>query len=103
MARKKTSPVPRARITVLISFNGMYKGDTAVADYDDTVCAWDSMGLVRAEMIDGGKSPARPSSVEQDDPGRVAPGTGSSVPAGGEQGEDPGAGGHGPFESVDPS
>jgi hypothetical protein len=90
MAAKKTraAKVDMARVTVLISFNGLYKGDVVITEYDDKVCAWESLGLVRAEFEDG-KDPARPSSSEPADSGSVPERAERSGSGRGEQGEDP--------------
>jgi hypothetical protein len=92
-------------MTVLISFNGMYVGDTADVEYTERVMAWESMGLVTTAPVAPqpkrerrGKSQARPGSAEPSVAGGKTLGAGDSGPSGDEQGEGFGAGGYGAAE-----
>lgn len=98
MARKKAvaaKPEPInvtvARVTVLVSFNGMYAGDSAVLPVSDKMQAWADMGLVRID----GASEDRPGGRDPSDQGSVAFGVEDSSEAGGEPSEGFGAGSYG--------
>ncbi len=93
MARRKTIPVPEAEwvtVTTLVSFNGLYAGDRARAEYDDRVKGWERAGLVKVER--DGESQAGPGTADQDDSGGVTAGAGDGSPSGDEPGEGVGAG-----------
>lgn len=57
------------RLTVRTSFNGLYKGDTAVVQYDDRVRGWVAAGLVSVERVTDAPSEAEPGGAEPDDQG----------------------------------
>lgn len=86
MTRKKTV-AKRVTLVVTTSFNGLYKGQTATVDYDDTVSGWERAGLVK--VVGDAPSTAGPGRVVADDPGSVPERAGSEGAAGGEPGEDP--------------
>lgn len=65
MARKTP---PRARVRVLVSFNGMRAGDEADIPLDGKVQGWERAGLV---VIESGTSSAGPGSVEPDADERI--------------------------------
>lgn len=78
--RKKRTSVPGptlAHVTVLVSFNGMLAGDTAVTELTPLVQGWANIGLVsidqtaevELEVMEGGEDPTGPSEPEPDVPG----------------------------------
>jgi hypothetical protein len=98
MAKKQ---MPRTvRVRALVSFNDVRAGDEAWLPWGERVHAWERAGLV--ELIDSevkeirrGESETGPGAVEPDTHERVAVGAEGSVPAGGEPGQDFGAGPYG--------
>ena len=60
---RKTTPT-KARLRVRTSFDGFRRGEEIESTLDGPVAAWVELGLM--EVIEGGKDPAGPGSVEQD-------------------------------------
>ena len=92
-------------MTVLVSFNGLYAGDTAETEYDGLVKGWENAGLIRVDKPDApkkagsrGTRKTRPRTAQPNDQGSVTQGAGDGGPASGEPGEGFGAGGYGAFE-----
>lgn len=81
-------------MTVLVSFNNMYKGDTADVEMSDRVQGWVNAGVVRVD----GASQTGPSAAEPDHQGSVTLGTGDDIAPGDEPGEGFGSGGYGTAE-----
>jgi hypothetical protein len=102
VSRKKTvkSADAMATVTVLISFNGLYRGDVVRTEYDAKVQGWERAGLIRSELDDAA-SEAGPGSAEPDDSGSVAQRTGDSGQGGHEPGQGFGSGGYGAAAGVD--
>lgn len=96
MARKKQTP-KQVRVTVLVAFNGMYAGDTAVMADSDRIQGWADAGLVRID----GTDQAGPGEPVADDPGGVAFGAGDSGASGDEPSQGFGAGSYGAPAGVD--
>ena len=98
--KKSATPKPEpinvtvARVTVLVAFNGMYAGDSAVLPVSDKMQAWVDMGLVRVD----GADQTGPGEPVADNPGSVATRVGDSSASGDEPSEGFGAGGYGAFE-----
>lgn len=90
MSSRKSAPT--ARVTVLVSFNGLYRGDVVTAAYDDVIRGWERAGLVKAEVIGSAKGAARQGGAEPDDPGSEPGRTGAARPKGDESGEGTGTG-----------
>lgn len=84
MARK-TDMTKLVKLTVLISFNGLAKGETAYVTHDHVVRGWESKGLVRTEPYAPGT--AGQSSAEPDDSRSITVGAGPEGPTSGEPGE----------------
>jgi len=81
------------KVTVLISFNGMYAGEVVeAAELDSTVEAWAKAGYVRIERGTGAKSSTRSRTTRQSDSGGGTSGAARPGTASPEQGEDPSAG-----------
>lgn len=101
MTRRKTAKTDatptqaraQARVRVRVSFNGMRKGDEADIPWSDLAVAYVALGYL--EVIDGGTDPAGQGGAEPDDAQRVPDGAEGGVPAGGEPGQDFGAGPYG--------
>lgn len=98
MARKKPVQVNVVGIRVLVSFNGMYAGDTAVVPVSQRVQGWINAGLV----VSDGESQAGPGAADPNDSGSVALGAGDDSPAGDEQSQGFGSGDYGASEGQHP-
>lgn len=77
------------RVRVLVSFNGMRKGDTGGVHPDAQSLVKGYVGAGLMEVIDDGETEAGPRGPAQGDPGGEPERTGEDGPAGGEPGEDP--------------
>lgn len=89
MTRLKKAP--NVRVTALISFDGVYAGDSSTVPDSPRVRGWESAGLVKVESIDG-TYPSGPGAAEPNHPGGGAPGTEDIGTAGAEPGEGSGTG-----------
>jgi hypothetical protein len=87
------------RVTVRVSFNGMYAGDVGYVLDGEMLRGWERAGLVE---VCGGKDQAGPGGVVPDNPGSVPERTGDGGPAGDEPGEDPGPRRHRKVARVNP-
>lgn len=92
--KKKTSK--SELIEIVVSFNGMYAGDTANVIIDERVQGWINAGL--AKVVDSGADQAGPGAVVADDPGSLTVGAGDGSAPGDEPSEGFGSGGYGAFE-----
>lgn len=96
MTARKTKT---ARIRVLVSFNGMIKGDEATLELTPRVQGWINAGVVK--VVGDGKDPARPGTAESSAAGSLPLGAGDSGPSGDEQGKGFGSSGYGASPGVD--
>lgn len=81
------------KVTVLISFNGMYAGEVIEgAEIDSPVEAWAEAGYVRIERGTGAKGETRSRTARPSDSGGGTSGATRPGAAGSEPGEDPSAG-----------
>lgn len=76
-----------------VSFNLIHKGDEAILELNPTVAGWIGAGYM--EVIGGGEDQAGPGEPESDADEREPVGAEGSGPAGGEPGQDFGAGPYG--------
>lgn len=66
----------QVKATALVSFNGLYAGDSGMCDDNAQLRAWESAGLVAVERpapvrkaVRRAKDPSRPGAAQPDDPG----------------------------------